>query len=157
MAALSAASVARAVDAPRCQELARQFQGAKPQITAIEVSLALFSAADGNCIALATELLDFGASVDARDRLAARPLSHAARFGHVEKRSSAPPRLTGKSPCQARTAKILLFIRIRICSRDDSSHPTKGRIASRHETRRGMRWTRQCRRAWQSQGGPSGP
>jgi ankyrin repeat protein len=46
------------------------------------VSLALFSAADDDCIALATELLDFGASVDAR--LGARPLSHAARFGHVE-------------------------------------------------------------------------
>jgi ankyrin repeat protein len=30
-----------------------------------------------------TELLDHGASVDARDRLGARPLSHAARFGHL--------------------------------------------------------------------------
>jgi uncharacterized protein len=48
------------------------------------VSLALFSAADGNCIGLATELLDYGASVDARDRFGARPLSHAARFGHLE-------------------------------------------------------------------------
>jgi len=28
-------------------------------------------------------LLDHGASVDARDRLGARPLSHAARFGHL--------------------------------------------------------------------------
>jgi hypothetical protein len=48
------------------------------------MSLALFSAADGNCIGLATELLDDGASVDARDRFGARPLSHAARFGHLE-------------------------------------------------------------------------
>jgi uncharacterized protein len=48
------------------------------------VSSTLFSAADGNCIGLATELLDYGASVDARDRLGARPLSHAARFGHLE-------------------------------------------------------------------------
>ncbi len=46
--------------------------------------MALFSAADGNCIGLATELLDSGASVDARDRLGARPLSHAARSGHLE-------------------------------------------------------------------------
>jgi ankyrin repeat protein len=55
----------------------------KPQITAIEVSLTLFSAVDGNCMALVAELLDHGASVDARDRLGARPLSHAARFGHL--------------------------------------------------------------------------
>jgi uncharacterized protein len=33
---------------------------------------------------LATELLDYGASVEARDRLGARPLGHAARFGHLE-------------------------------------------------------------------------
>jgi len=46
--------------------------------------LTLFSAADGDCIELATELLDDGASVDARDRFGARPLSHAARFGHLE-------------------------------------------------------------------------
>ena len=53
-------------------------------MSAIEVSLTLFSAADANCVPLATELLDFGASVDARDRLGARPLSHAARFGNLE-------------------------------------------------------------------------
>jgi ankyrin repeat protein len=33
---------------------------------------------------LATELLDGGATVDARDRFGARPLSHAARNGHLE-------------------------------------------------------------------------
>ena len=54
------------------------------QITAIEVSSALFSAADANCVGLATELLDYGASVDARDRLGARPLSHAAKSGNLE-------------------------------------------------------------------------
>ncbi len=81
---LSAVPLARAADSERCQELARGFRMARPQITAIEVSVALFSAADADCIALATELLDFGASVDARDRFGARPLSHAARFGHLE-------------------------------------------------------------------------
>jgi ankyrin repeat protein len=81
---LGVASAALAADSERCQELDRRFRTAKPQITAIEVSLTLFSAADGNCIALATELLDYGASVDARDRLGARPLSHAAKFGHLE-------------------------------------------------------------------------
>ncbi|WP_409187565.1 ankyrin repeat domain-containing protein [Bradyrhizobium sp. RDM4] len=44
----------------------------------------LFSAADTNCTGLATALLNSGASVDARDRVGARPLSHAARFGHME-------------------------------------------------------------------------
>ena len=81
LSAMSAAALA--ADSERCQELGRKFQTAKPQISAIEVSSALFSAADGNCIALATELLDYGASVDARDRFGARPLSHAARFGHL--------------------------------------------------------------------------
>ncbi len=83
IATLSTATVARA-DPDRCLELGRRFEIAKPQITATEVSLTLFSAVDGNCIALATELLDFGASFDARDRLGARPLSHAARSGHLE-------------------------------------------------------------------------
>ena len=50
----------------------------------MEVSLLLFSAADENCTELATGLLNYGASVDARDRFGARPLSHAARSGHLE-------------------------------------------------------------------------
>jgi ankyrin repeat protein len=81
---LSAASVVRAADSERCQGLSRRFEIAKPQITAIEVSLTLFSAVDGNCIDLATKLLDQGASVHARDRLGARPLSHAAKSGHLQ-------------------------------------------------------------------------
>jgi uncharacterized protein len=81
---LGAASAVLAADSERCEEQGRRFRAAKPQITAIEVSLTLFSAADRNCIALATELLGDGASVDARDRFGARPLSHAARFGHLE-------------------------------------------------------------------------
>jgi ankyrin repeat protein len=84
LAALSAASAALAADPERCQELARPFRSEKPEITAMEVSLSLFSAADLNCIGFATELLDYGASVDARDRFGARPLSHAARAGHLE-------------------------------------------------------------------------
>jgi ankyrin repeat protein len=79
----NAAAAARAADSERCQELGRRLEITKPQITAIEVSLTLFSAVDGNCMALVTELLDHGASVDARDRFGARPLSHAARFGHL--------------------------------------------------------------------------
>ncbi len=84
IAAFTAASPAAAADTVRCQELTRQFQGTRAQITAIEVSLLLFSAADSGCLALETELLDAGASVDARDRLGARPLGHAARFGNLD-------------------------------------------------------------------------
>ena len=84
LAAFAAVPPADAADSVRCQELARQFQTTRTQITAIEVSLLLFSAADADCLALETELLDAGASVDARDRLGARPLSHAARFGHLD-------------------------------------------------------------------------
>jgi ankyrin repeat protein len=84
IALLSAASAARAAESQRCEELTRRFETAKPQITAMEVSLTLFSAVDGNCIALTTELLDYGASLDARDRLGARPLNHAAKSGHLQ-------------------------------------------------------------------------
>ena len=64
--AMAAASATRAADPERCQGLSRRFEITKPQITAMEVSLTLFSAVDANCIDLATKLLDQGASVDAR-------------------------------------------------------------------------------------------
>jgi len=81
---LCTTSAALAGDSEKCQEISRRFQTAQSQITAMEVSLLLFSAADENCTELATALLDYGASVDARDRFGARPLSHAARSGHLE-------------------------------------------------------------------------
>src|ERR1700759_3864428 len=84
LAGCSIVSTAHAADSERCRELNRKYELSKAEITAIEVSLTLFSSADGNCINLATALLDQGASVDARDRLGARPLSHAARSGHLE-------------------------------------------------------------------------
>jgi ankyrin repeat protein len=82
VAALSATS-ARASESDACRDIRFRFETIKSQISAIEVSLTLFSAVDKNCLDLATELLDHGASVDARDRFGARPLSHAARFGHL--------------------------------------------------------------------------
>jgi uncharacterized protein len=84
IAAVCAIPTARAVDPDRCQGLSRRYEIAKPQINAIETSLTLFSAVDGNCIELATKLLDQGASLEARDRLGAKPLSHAARSGHLQ-------------------------------------------------------------------------
>ena len=73
-----------AADPARCRDLTRRYETSTSQLTAIEVSSILFAAADRNCIELATTLLDQGASVDARDRLGARPLSRAARSGHLE-------------------------------------------------------------------------
>ena len=78
------ASASHAADPARCRELDRRYETGKPQLTAVEVSLMLFGAADRNCVELAGQLLDQGASMDARDRLGARPLNHAAQAGHLE-------------------------------------------------------------------------
>jgi len=83
VATLIAASATHAAESDACRDIRLRFETIKPQISAIEVSLTLFSAVDKNCLDLVTLLLDHGASVDARDRLGARPLSHAARFGHL--------------------------------------------------------------------------
>jgi len=83
VAATVAVPVAYAAESDACRDIRLRYEAIKPQISAIEVSLTLFSAVDKNCIDVATRLLDSGASVDARDRFGARPLSHAARFGHL--------------------------------------------------------------------------
>lgn len=83
VAILSAPCAAHAGESEVCRDIRLRFETIKPQISAIEVSLTLFSAVDKNCLDLTTELLDHGASVDARDRFGARPLGHAARFGHL--------------------------------------------------------------------------
>lgn len=78
-----AGHAASAANPARCRDLVRRYETSKPQITAVEVSLTLFAAADRNCVDLATRLLNDGASAEARDRFGARPLSHAARAGHL--------------------------------------------------------------------------
>lgn len=83
MLLLVAIDTACAADPARCRDLARRYETNKSEMSAIEVSTTLFAAADRDCVNLATTLLDQGASVDARDRLGARPLSHAARSGHL--------------------------------------------------------------------------
>lgn len=80
---LCAGHAASAADPARCRDLVRHYETSKSQISAVEVSLTLFAAADRNCVDLATRLLDDGASAEARDRFGARPLSHAARSGHL--------------------------------------------------------------------------
>jgi ankyrin repeat protein len=76
------ASPARA-DAGSCPDIRQRYETIGPQISAIEISLTLFSAVDAGCTDLVTGLLDHGASLDARDRFGSRPLSHAARSGHL--------------------------------------------------------------------------
>jgi ankyrin repeat protein len=84
VALLGTAPAAFAAEPGACGDLRRRYETIKPQITAVEVSLTLFAAVDGNCVDLASDLLDHGASVDARDRMGARPLSHAAKAGHLK-------------------------------------------------------------------------
>src|SRR5512141_406529 len=61
--ALSATTAALPAESEACREIRVRFETIKPQISAIEVSLTLFSAVDKNCLDLVTELLDHGASV----------------------------------------------------------------------------------------------
>src|SRR5205085_7472858 len=80
---ISAAGQRRAPDNAACREVERRFELIKPEITSVQLNSVLFAAADKGCLALARELLAAGASVEARDRIGAAPLSFAARSGHL--------------------------------------------------------------------------
>ncbi len=67
-----------------CRSQEERFEQIERGATTLEINNALFSAAEKGCIDLARKLLDLGASLDARDRLGARPLAHAAAAGEVE-------------------------------------------------------------------------
>ena len=67
-----------------CQTQEQAYEQIKPTATTLEVNAALFSAADKRCVALARRLLADGASLKARDRFGAMPLSRAAKSGDVE-------------------------------------------------------------------------
>src|SRR5271156_2137328 len=77
-------SAAPARSSDTCNDIARSYQQAKPDITTVERNAALFAAADSGCDALARRLLDHGAGLRARDRLGPMPLEHAAREGRVK-------------------------------------------------------------------------
>ena len=66
-----------------CQTKEQSYEQIKPTATTLEVNAALFSAADMRCDALARRLLGDGASLQARDRFGAMPLSRAAKAGDV--------------------------------------------------------------------------
>ncbi len=68
--------------ADSCVDIERNYQLAKAEIASVQINEALFAAADADCDALARKLVHDGASLQARDRLGAMPLAHAARAGH---------------------------------------------------------------------------
>ncbi len=81
LACLFAAAPAQAVEAATCRELGRKFDLIKADMVSAQLNSALFAAADGGCEEFAERLLAAGASLEARDRLGAMPLAHAARAG----------------------------------------------------------------------------
>jgi ankyrin repeat protein len=66
-----------------CRDVERQYDVVKAGATTLQTNITLFAAADSGCEALARRLLAAGASLQARDRLGAMPLAHAARAGQL--------------------------------------------------------------------------
>ena len=66
-----------------CQPLEQRYLQIKTAASSIERNALLFSAADKECEALARQLLDDGASLEARDRSGNMPLAIAAKNGHT--------------------------------------------------------------------------
>jgi uncharacterized protein len=67
-----------------CRSLEQSYEQIQRGASSIEINAMLFSAADKGCLDLAKLLLGAGASVDARDRLGAKPLARAASAGQTE-------------------------------------------------------------------------
>ncbi|MEO8422029.1 MAG: ankyrin repeat domain-containing protein [Hyphomicrobium sp.] len=67
-----------------CQTQEQSYEQIKPSATTLEINAALFAAVDKRCLSLAGRLLADGASLKARDRFGAMPLSRAAKAGDVE-------------------------------------------------------------------------
>jgi len=87
LAALAVAASGHGAAAGRlrvCQEQEQAYAQIKPTATPLEINAALFSAADKGCAALARQLLQDGASLQARDRFGAMALSRAAKAGQAE-------------------------------------------------------------------------
>lgn len=83
MAGFAAASFAQPLEAGVCRELEAKYDTTRRQLTPVEINQMLFRASDLGCERVARRLLDDGASLLARDRLGAAPLSHAAREGRT--------------------------------------------------------------------------
>src|ERR1700719_2270475 len=73
----------QAAEPAACLDLERAFSP-KAELSSLQVNARLFRAASLGCVRFARTLIEAGASVEARDRLGAMPLAHAARAGHLE-------------------------------------------------------------------------
>src|SRR5690242_6443384 len=78
----TAAQPAR-TDSFACRETERRYEMIKSEVTSVQLNQTLFAAADKACEPLARALLAAGASLEARDRLGAMPLAHAAAAGSL--------------------------------------------------------------------------
>ena len=67
-----------------CQGIEQSYEQIARGASTVEINDMLFSAADKGCQDLARRLLEAGASLEARDRFGAKPLSHAAASGQIE-------------------------------------------------------------------------
>jgi len=67
-----------------CRSQEQRYVQIERQPSSIEMNAALFSAADKGCLDLVKRLIEAGASVEARDRLGAKPLARAAAAGEPE-------------------------------------------------------------------------
>jgi ankyrin repeat protein len=84
VASIALATTPALANAKVCRSQEQRFEQIERDPTSIEINAALFSAADKGCTDLARKLLNKGASLDARDRLGAKPLARAAVAGEVE-------------------------------------------------------------------------
>jgi ankyrin repeat protein len=85
MLALMACGVGGALANTRaCQSLEQRYEQIQREATTVEVNSMLFSAAEKGCETLARQLLDAGASLEARDSLGFFPLTRAAKAGQEE-------------------------------------------------------------------------
>jgi len=78
---VATSSAVNAVENSNCRELKHRFEPISPDAASDQLNSALFSAAEIGCQELARTVLRAGASLQARDRLGATPLAHAARAG----------------------------------------------------------------------------
>lgn len=67
-----------------CQELDQRYEQIAQAASTVETNNMLFQATDKRCEEVARRLLDAGASLEARDRFGAKPLSHAAVVGDTK-------------------------------------------------------------------------
>ena len=67
-----------------CQGIEQSYEQIARGASTVQINELLFKATDKGCQDLARRLLEAGASLEARDRFGAKPLSHAAAAGQIE-------------------------------------------------------------------------